>query len=859
MANIPLIEDVKADLVRRLDAGEITKEQAQVAAQNYKTRYQNQPIQRGPEQVDKFAKELKEKVTIGQMRPDEAADALRTFQFGVSGRQTPEQSRGMGGHFQFPIVPKPEGVTDKEFLVDPEQKTSVSLIDRVMEQFSGKLRTTDRIKGKPSYVQLPELNKLTDPKAFWATLSMSSAGVPEMVSIIKSQFPEVDVEFDKKGNPIITSAEDGQEYVIHPGLEASDIVRAATELGLSFTGAKALGALRGIKALGKGAQMLDKGGRLGRGMAAGAAEQAGFEGMQASAGGSFDWGDIALNAGVGGTSELAGGALKRLFGKRKPSTVGGPDFEPTKENITDLAKDSVKAAKGGEKAVRKFFAQFDADEQLIEDFKILGIEDVPPDLITKDIRAKASAGLGRSVADSEQEGAFISKVSTMANRMDDALEELGATYAGLEGKRGPSPSDVSDKIFDDINTARKGLADEARVLYEEVESIVPPSAPASFENTKALIQETLGKRNKSLLDPQEKKLLSLVDENLTYDDLKGLKEKLRTAKIKKDLFPTVSSQRLDDMADAVRADELATVEILGDADLSSKAREANKLWVEKKNKDDKLKAQFGLNKLGSGDDIELLKGSIAQDMSSMITQASRNKGADPTKMVRLLEGIPGDDLKKEALLTGIADAGRATKGLGKNKVGFLNFSNLWSGINRTTRGRDAIKKVLGEDGYDFLSSMARASESIAESADYVYGTGKANQALRSQLASAMEADGLMASTISAAQKIPFMPGKSSTDVARKLSEMTNSGSDVAKKSVGNLWNSLEVQKIMADHVKNNTPIEKTANRLSYNKAFRNFMKEINEPSKPSELKEWIIRSTRAAARDENQVGEQNKN
>jgi hypothetical protein len=846
MANIPLIEDVKADLVRRLDAGEITKEQAQVAAQNYKTRYQDQPIQRGSEQVDKFANELKEKVTIGQMSQGDAADALRTFQFGVSGRQTPEQSRGMGGHFQFPIVPKPEGVTDKEFLVDPVQKTSVSLMDRVMEQFSGKLRTTDRIKGKPSYVQLPELNKLTDPKAFWTTLSMSSAGVPEMVSIIKSQFPEVDVEFDKKGNPIITSAEDGQEYVIHPGLEASDIVRAATELGLSFTGAKALGALRGIKALGKGAQMLDKGGRLGRGMAAGALEQAGFEGMQSSVGGSFDWGDIALSAGVGGTADVAGGALKRLFGKRKTS-AGSPDLEPSEDDVKDFAKTVKKAAFGDKGATRKLVREIGIDPDAKQAFDELGIE-VPTDVISDSELAKSSAGLGRSVAGSESEAAWKKTVLDATEKADQTMEELGALYSG----QGPSTSNVSDKAFDSMLETQQGLSTQAGKLYDEISERVPKSSPAVFDNTTNAITDTFSEVKTSLLTKEEKLLVNLADEgDLTIRDLKRLKTKLRSAsKGVENPFPTLDKAELSALEDAIKLDEIASVEAMGDTGLAESLKEANQLWAKKKSIDEQMVNAFGKD----------LKGSLSSKLSGMMKKAGKASGADSADLVRVMEKIP-KDLRKEALLTGLADATRSTSGVSKGDFGFSQFNDLWGNLSRDSKAMGIISEELGEDSMKMLNSLQEVSKRLTDARARVIQTGKANQAL----SRGIEADGIISSVLRGAAKIPRIPGvrvlggEYASRGVEAVAEAASRGGKDAKDKVSMLFNDESFKKTLSDLAEDKIPTEKTANRLSYNKAFRNFMKEINEPSKPSELKEWIIRSIRAAARDENQVGEQNKN
>ena len=102
----------------------------------------------------------------------------------------------------------------------------MGFFEGVGEAFTGERRATDLTRTLPSYQRMPEFDKFFSMPVFKTAVGTIMGSPEEMAQVIKTQFPEVRVRFDEKGNPILKSGIDDQEYVIEPGFELSDIPRA---------------------------------------------------------------------------------------------------------------------------------------------------------------------------------------------------------------------------------------------------------------------------------------------------------------------------------------------------------------------------------------------------------------------------------------------------------------------------------------------------------------------------------------------------------------------------------------------------------------------------------------------------------
>jgi hypothetical protein len=155
------------------------------------------------------------------------------------------------------------------------------------EMVTGKQRSTPETKKMRSWVLMPELNDITSKSGIKTIIGSLMSNPQETVSIIKENFPNVDISTDPKGNIILDSQlarERGwkdTKFIIPPGLTAEDIRKAAVTSVPYFVAA----------ALTEGASLLPQvGGQMGA--------QTAIEGSQAATGGEFNTGEIALAGGT---------------------------------------------------------------------------------------------------------------------------------------------------------------------------------------------------------------------------------------------------------------------------------------------------------------------------------------------------------------------------------------------------------------------------------------------------------------------------------------------------------------------------------------------------------------------------------
>ncbi len=203
------------------------------------------------------------------------------------------------------------------------EKTEFGLAAQALAAVTGSERETEATRTLPDWATMPEMNTMSG-RSFLAGLGTMATGPEETVQVIQRQFPGVQMRQDERGNFIMRSSIDGQEYAIRPGFRVSDIPRAAGT-ALAFTPA--------------GRTTTVMGGALATG-----ATQAGIETTQVLTGGQFNEEDVALAAGLGGAipaaarvlpgiGPLASSVLERLRLRRPAAAApelppGGPNAPP---------------------------------------------------------------------------------------------------------------------------------------------------------------------------------------------------------------------------------------------------------------------------------------------------------------------------------------------------------------------------------------------------------------------------------------------------------------------------------------------------------------------------------------------------
>lgn len=287
----------------------------------------------------------------------------------------------------------------------PEEE---GILSGVISQVTGADRATQETEALPDWATMPEMNTLS-MASFKSALGTMATNPKETAQIIQANFPNVQVRPDEKGNLIMRSSIDEQEYAIKPGFQVSDIPRAA-------------GVMAAFTPAGRAAT-------LARAGAAAAGTQAAIEATQAVTGGEIDPEEIVLAAGFGaGGKALEKGvtAIKGLVSKAvtpeiaavkaaeeigisplttdiiPPTTFTGKVGQAVTERIPITGTGSLRATQQAQRAesVRNLLREFGATETA------QATDDVMVDLI-------------------KTRGKAVTKYSNLKNDVIDKLSGMG--------------------------------------------------------------------------------------------------------------------------------------------------------------------------------------------------------------------------------------------------------------------------------------------------------------------------------------------------------------------------------------------------------------------------------------------------
>jgi hypothetical protein len=126
-----------------------------------------------------------------------------------------------------------ESVLEAAGAPTPEEPPKMGFFEGIAESVTGRARTTPETQALPEWTGMPELNQMS-VASFKSALGSLLSNPKETVQILQSNFPQLGVRQDAKGNYILKSSVDQKEYVIPPGFSMGDIPRAVGGL-LAFT------------------------------------------------------------------------------------------------------------------------------------------------------------------------------------------------------------------------------------------------------------------------------------------------------------------------------------------------------------------------------------------------------------------------------------------------------------------------------------------------------------------------------------------------------------------------------------------------------------------------------------------------
>jgi hypothetical protein len=281
----------------------------------------------------------------------------------------------------------------------------------VAESITGRERATPETQTLPEWTGMPELNQLS-VASLKSALGTLVTNPQETVQILQANFPGLQARQDAKGNFILRSSLDQQEYAIPPGFSVGDIPRALGGL-LAFTPAGRATTIPGAVAAGAGTQLA-------------------IEATQAGTGGQIDPTEIAMAGAGGGAGQVVQRtvqaaippvkqAVQRVTGRAPaptppapvpPAPMGAPAAPaapaaaaPTGQSKTaTLFDDWVQKSRAQEQGTKDVFSAISRRAQAAPDvdfeLRLVKTSDVFPTQVGDDYLNASSMETARKIASS---------------------------------------------------------------------------------------------------------------------------------------------------------------------------------------------------------------------------------------------------------------------------------------------------------------------------------------------------------------------------------------------------------------------------------------------------------------------------
>lgn len=714
----------------------------------------------------------------------------------------------------------------------------MGFLERTREAITGTARSTPTTDALPDWATMPELNSLSlaSAKTGLGTVLSDPA---ETAQIIKANFPQAQVRQDEKGNYVIRSAADGQEYAIKPGFRVSDIPRAGAAIA-AFTPAGRAATIGGAA--------------LGAGLT-----QAVIEGTQAATGGNFNAGDVALAGAAGGIVPLvarAGGAvidagkaaLSRVRGVPEPAVnpaqvvreaataapetpVAPPVVAPAapaapaapvaQMPAAELAQTAKTAAGGGmgsNRATRVLAEQAAPDAKTVEAAKRLGIDDyLQPDHVTTNQAYRELAQAVKSIPGSEARAAEVQGLEAVAKRADDLISEIGGST---------DASTVSSTVKARMQATQTELEKQANDLYDQVRKAVPAKAEAPATNTTAFIRQRADELGGAAnLSPMEKKLMSRLapaeGKQPTYALLDDMRKDVGAAARMSGPFKDADTGLAKKLYALISDDQAAVVASHGATDLYNAARASVAV---RKGLEDDLVSLFG----------KTLDGSIVGDLSGAVRTVAQG---DTSKLLRLLKAVP-ENQRQEVMAAGLASAFR-TAGT-RGPINFTTYAKWYEGLLRNKQAYAAVMSNLPPSARKQLSDLYRVSRGISAASRERITTGrimavteefKAADNLAGRLYDVAKQSAVGATAGTAAGAV-MGPGVG----AAVASALTRGAKPNAIKAADALIASPEFAQLVRQGGNQSAKVR----RFAYSQPFTRYVRAVGSPRELSNREKWVL-------------------
>ena len=723
------------------------------------------------------------------------------------------------------------------------EQPKMGFFEGIAESVTGRARATPETQALPEWTGMPELNQMS-VASFKTALGTLMSNPKETVQILQANFPGVGVRQDEKGNFILRSSVDQQEYAIPPGFTMGDVP-------------KAVGALAAFTPVGRAATI--PGAIIGAG-----ATQAVIEGTQAATGGEISPAEIGIAAATGPAGQILQRVappvvqtVKKVTGR--PAAAPAPAVAPgapmgaamapeaptaapavasvappvapvvaevTQESVNDLVQKAAGTGFGSAGARDRLADLAQVNVAAKEAADRLGIQ-LPADVFSDNPQVRAAAGLTRSVAGGEAEAAWRNTVTQAVDKADDVIKQFDATF--VEGA--VAPGVVSQKIKDSLTKTRADLNAQAGKVYDAVDEVVPKTSIVDLPKLKATLDAIKAEVTEEGMSAAERKLANMIERgNVTYGLLK--REKGLIGKALNNMespYGSMAEADLKRLYAALADDQLTNVGNIGGEELRQQLRAANLIYAKERALGKRIVNAFG-------QDIE---GSVANKMRTAITGAAKG---DAGEFNRLLKTVP-EDLRKETLATALASVTRSARGAEKGGFGFSEFADIYPKLRANPPVYKTIVDTLGKDSANVLRDLFEVSKRVTEARANVLTTGKANQAFANAeglIGKVMESSITQRAATAAAGLVPG-GGLVAPDIIQFMSK----SSAERIKAAGKLFADDGFQKLAIEAATKGTPSANSIRRTAMSQSFQNFADAAKIPKALDARIQWLQTATQA--------------
>lgn len=722
-----------------------------------------------------------------------------------SGQMTDEEAAEFETDLQAGAFSLPDGAKNIE---------QPGIISRAADVVTGELRETAATEALPDWGGMPELNSFS-MSSFKSALGTMATDPEETVQVIKANFPGTEVRQDEKGNFIMRSSIDGQEYAIKPGFQLSDIPRAAGTM-LAFTPA---GGARTIA-----------------GQAAGAGlTQAGIEASQAVTGGEFDAEEVPTAAALGAAVPLAGRGVQSVASRVRGGTASAQQaarIEPTvtipkqpvrqtSEELSVTARKATEAGLGRSSAVRTLAEEAAPDQKTVEAAQRLGIDEyLQPDHVTTNQAYRELAQAVKSVPGSAARAEEVKGLEQVAKRADDLIAEVGGTT---------DMSMLDASVKGRMSRIQSSLEDGANKLYEQLRDQINPKAAVSADNLVTFVRQRADDMGgEKFLSSMERSLLRKLapESDPTYARLDDVRKALTAARVKRQgAFKDADSGLIKKLESELLKDQRAAAQGAGSLDLFNAARQSVAV---RKGIEDDMTALFGRE----------LQGSLIGDL----TQAVKKLPAgDASRFIKLIKSVP-EDMRQEVVASGLNTAfGKSAK---NGQLSFTNFANWYDGLTSNKKAYNALMANLPKEARRQLSDLYRVSKGVSKAGKERIMTGRI-QAVRDELRGADTLIGNIydlakrSSVGIAAEAVTTPLGVPGAGIASGIASALTKGKSDTLKAADALISSPEFIAMAKEGT------EAQAKRLAKTPVFKKYMQALGKDRQPTSPEQWILSAFQA--------------